>query len=384
MEQPEGYEEAGKEGMVCKLNKALYGLKQAPRAWYFKLHVELIKMNFQRLEADHSLYMWGEGEEMILLVIHVDDIVIASNDLHAIREFKEAMSQTFDMSDLGELSYYLGIKITRDRAHKSVEMSQTHYIKEVLQRFGMEDCKPVGTPLDVKTRLGPFDGEATAQERRDYQRVVGSLMYIMVGTRPDIAYAVGALSRYLSNPGPEHWTAAKRVLRYLGGTMEKGMKFGGGDSTLVGFTDADFAPPPTRHSTSGYVFLLNGGAVSWASKRQKSVATSTTEAEYMALALGIKEAIWLRRLLGEIGMPQGGATPVFVDNQSCIKLAKNPENHQLTKHIDTQYHFTRQEVERGTIHLEFCPTKGMVADFLTKPVNKEQHVRCAEASGVSA
>lgn len=248
----------------------------------------------------------------------------------------------------------------------------------------MSGCKPVGTPLDTKTRLMPYDGAASLGEIREYQRVVGSLMYAMVATRPDIGFAVGALSRYLANPGPEHWTAAKRVLRYLAGTANKALTFGGGSLELVGYTDADFAPPPTRQSTSGYLFILNGGAVGWASKRQKSVATSTTEAEYMALALGTKEAIWLRRLLGELGVVTRGPTPILVDNQSCIRLAKNPENHQLTKHIDTQFHFIRQEVEKRTVEVEFCPTKSMAADFLTKAVNMEQHKMCTQASGLPA
>lgn len=384
MVQPDGAVEAGKEHLVCKLNKALYGLKQAPRAWYFRLHVELLHMGFKRLDADHSLYMWMEDGDILALVIHVDDIVIASNSMEVLKEFKDAMAQTFEMTDLGELSFYLGIKIERDRSKGVIRMSQAHYVAEVLERFGMSECKSVGTPLDTKTRLLPYDGVATPGEVREYQRVVGSLMYAMVATRPDLGYAVGALSRHLANPGPEHWTAAKRVLRYLAGTPTMSLSFGDGTLDLVGYTDADFAPPPTRQSTSGYLFILNGGAISWASKRQKSVATSTTEAEYMALSLGVKEAIWLRRLLGELGFPRDGPVPILVDNQSCIKLAKNPENHQLTKHIDTQYHFIRQEVEKEVVSVEFCSTKRMAADFLTKSVNMDQHNMCSQAAGLCA
>ena len=382
MQQPEGYVEAGKEHLVCKLNKSLYGLKQAPRAWYFKLHAELVRLGFTRLEADHSLYLWLDGEELVLLVVHVDDIVVASNSLEALQEFKEAIMHTFEMTDLGDLSYYLGIKVERDRGSKVIRMSQAHYVMEVLERFGMTECKPTTTPMDTKTRLLPHDGVASAEEVKEYQRVVGSLMYAMVATRPDLGYAVGALCRYMSNPSPSHWCAAKRVLRYLAGTIHHALTYGRGNMELVGYTDADFAAPPTRHSTSGYLFILNGGAVSWASKRQKSVATSTTEAEYMALALGTKEAIWLRRLLGELGMVSYSPTLLLVDNQSCIKLAKNPENHQLTKHIDTQYHFIREEVERQIVRVEFCPTKAMAADFLTKPVARDQHMACSRMSGL--
>jgi hypothetical protein len=295
------------------------------------------------------------------------------------------MTQKFEMADLGEVSFYLGMKVERDRASRTLKLSQEHYTKDILERFGMADAKPVSTPMEVKTKLLKWEKEVAPADRHEYQRLVGSLMYLMLGTRPDIAFAVGALSRHMANPGPQHWTAAKRVLRYLVGTVNLGLKFKGGLQELVGFTDADWASDPVdRYSTSGYVFILGGAAVSWTSKRQKSIATSSTEAEYMALALGTKEAIWLRRLLHELLHPAAGPTLINVDNQSCIKLAKNPELHQLTKHIDIQYHFTRKEVEAGTIKLEYCPTKKMAADFLTKSVPLEQQKTCAGVCGVSA
>jgi hypothetical protein len=383
MEQPEGAVEPGKEHLYCKLIKSLYGLKQSPRAWNQKLHQRLREMQFNRLEKDHSLYVWSEDEELVILATHVDDLIIASNSKTALAEFKEAMVQTFEMSDLGPVSFYLGMQVERDRARRELKLSQAHYVAEVLERFGMTECKPISTPMEVKTKLQKHEGQAGLEEVREYQRLVGSLMYLMVGTRPDIAFTVGALSRHLSNPGPEHWVVAKRVLRYLKGTANLCLTYSGGLEELVGYTDADWASDLDRYSTSGYLFILGGGAVSWASKRQKSIALSSTEAEYMALALGAKEAVWLRQLLEELQFPPTGPTLINVDNQSCIKLTKNPELHQQTKHIDIRYHFTRQHVEEGTIKVEFCPTKQMAADFLTKSVCQAVHQNCASVAGLT-
>jgi hypothetical protein len=218
-----------------------------------------------------------------------------------------------------------------------------------------------------------------------YQSAIGSLMYAMLGTRPDIAYAVGAVSQYCSNPGRGHWTAVKRILRYLKGTMNFSLEYKGTNEQLIGYSDADWAGNiDDRRSTTGYVFLVADGAVSWNSRKQPTVALSTTEAEYMALAHATKEGVWIRRFLSEIGLgsPCQKPTPIYSDNQGSIALVKNPVNHARTKHIDIKHHFVREKTEGGQVQVIFCGTEEMVADVLTKGLSKERHQYLSRRMGL--
>jgi hypothetical protein len=237
--------------------------------------------------------------------------------------------------------------------------------------------------IAVGTKL-PACAEEELSFRTYFQSAVGSLMYLMVATRPDLPYAVHAVSQFMSSPGEEHLAAVKRILRYVQGTMTHKLVLGGDikEVQLVGYTDADWgANDLNRRSISGYCFKLGLGVVSWSSKKQTSVALSSTEAEYMALTQASKEAIWIRRLLAELGRPEETVV-INVDNQSCVALAKNPEHHARTKHIDIQYHFIREKVEEATVKLEFCPTEKMVADVLTKALPRDKHQWCTQAMGV--
>ena len=388
MSQPQGFEEKGMEHLVCKLKKSLYGLKQSPRAWYQRIDSFFIKEGFTRCEADHSLYIMQTGEFLLMVLVYVDDLIILAS-LHAKLEWLKAkLKGEFQMSDLGELKYCLGVAFERNRKARTITMCQRKYIKEVLKRFNMEDCKPIGTPLDVNVKLmklsvEEFEAIEGEMEGVPYKAGVGSLMYAMVATRPDLAFAVSMVSQFMSRAGPSHWSAVKRIMRYLQGTLEYKLCLGGTNIELRGYCDADWAGDANeRRSTTGYVFFIGDGAISWNCKRQPTIALSTTEAEYMATSQSTKEAIWLRKLLGDVGCVQVDATTIMCDNQGCIALAKNPTHHSRTKHIDVQHHFIREKLESGEISLRYCPTEDMVADVLTKALAKERHHRLAKAMGL--
>jgi hypothetical protein len=228
------------------------------------------------------------------------------------------------------------------------------------------------------------DEQAEEMQRIPYQSAIGSLMYAMLGTRPDIAYAVGATSRYCSNPGPSHWVAVKRIFRYLKGTMNHELEYKG-QGQLIGYTDADWAGDiDDRRSTTGYTFIVGGGSVTWNSRKQQTVALSTTEAEYMSLAEAAKEATWIRTFLFELGFGpvENVATRIYSDNQGCIALSKKPTYHSRTKHIDVRYHFIRDAIENGTFDVIHISTDDMVADVLTKGLSREKHCRFKEEMGL--
>jgi hypothetical protein len=259
---------------------------------------------------------------------------------------------------------------------------------DVLKRFGMEDCKAVGTPLDVNSKLVKLTDEEYALEAQSmvdvpYKQAVGSLMYAMIATRPDLAYPISVVSQHMARPGSSHWVAVKRIMRYLKGTSDVRLCLGGDNIVLSGYCDADYAGDTNdRRSTTGYMFKVGSGAVSWNSKRQQTTATSTVEAEYMATSHGTKEAIWLRQLMADVRCTQEEATTIMCDNQGSMSLAKNPTHHSRTKHIDVQYHFIREKLEMKVIELKYCPTEHMVADVLTKALARDRHQRLVEAFGL--
>ena len=379
MDQPQGFVQEGQEELVCKLKKSLYGLRQSPRAWYEKIHQFFVDQGFKRSHADHSLYLKQTSSFLLIVLIYVDDLIILSSDMRVMEELKCRLKDEFEMSDLGELHYFVGIQIERDRKCFRLTLSQKAYIEEVLERFGMADCKPIGTPLEPKAQLVKLSDEEYAlclfeMQAIPYKEAVGSLMYAMVATRADLAYPVSTVSQFMSRPGPKHWQAVKRIMRYLKGTMDMKLCLGGKDITIKGYCDADWGGDhDTRRSTTGYVFFIGEGAVSWNSKRQPTVALSTTEAEYMATTQSAKEAMWLRQLMADVGCVQEKATTIMSDNQGSISLAKNPKYHSKTKHIDIQYHFIREKLEEGVIALKYCRTQDMVADLLTKALAKDRH-----------
>ena len=379
-EQPPGYEQGS--GLACRLHKALYGLKQAPRAWHARLRTELNAMGFSESAADPALFIKREGK-IVFLLVYVDDILVVTNDHDALVATKSAIMSTFQARDLGPANYFLGMSLQRDRDSRIIRITQSRLTTELLSKYGLSDGKPLNTPLSVADKL-TSNGDPLDIETFPYSALVGSLMYLSVTTRPDIAQAVGALARYMSAPTNAHWQAAKHVLRYLSGTADYGIAFGAPGSGLKAFCDADYAgDQDTRRSTTGYLFTLNGGAISWSSRLQPTVAVSTTEAEYMAAAYAIKEALWLRILLHDLGHDISTIT-IQADSQSAIKLLKNPVFSMRSKHIDVIYHFARERVARKDIAFEYIPTTEMAADALTKPLATEKFKACRDEMGVTS
>jgi hypothetical protein len=377
---PSGYGVSG----TAKLKKALYGLKQSPRVWYNTLATFLASLDFKPLDADSSVFC----RDGTIIAIYVDDLLIAGASKSAIDQIKASLSKRFKMTDLGACHFYLGMEVTRDRPRRTLRLSQAAYIQKVLQEHGFGACKPVTTPMETSSRLVPADQDYQADKafRRKYQSIVGSLMYAMLGTRPDLAFAVSVISRFSSNPAKAHMKAVERILRYLHETVSMGLVFRGALQPLSGYTDSDWAADPdTRRSTSGYVFTLGSAAISWSSKRQPTVSLSTCEAEYIGQTNATKEAIWLQGFLRQIDPnddPGLGATIIYGDNQGAIALAKNDQFHGRVKHIDIQHHFVREKLTEGRIDLRYVPTSEQVADGLTKPLCRDKFEAFRKAVGV--
>lgn len=382
MQQPPGYEEGG-PGIACKLNKSLYGLKQAPRAWYTKLQEELETIGFVASAADPSLFTLTNDDDSVYLLVYVDDILIAGKNISTVEKCKLELLNRFEGRDLGEITSFLGISITRDRQDKVIKIDQSGMIGSIIQQFGLEEAKTKTTPLGPSYKLSKNEGELLDKETFPYGTLIGKLMFLTVATRPDIAYSVGTLARFISAPTITHWQAAKGVVRYLAHTKDMGITFRGSNMTLTGYCDADYAGDvDTRKSTTGYVFISNAGAISWSSKRQPTVAASTTEAEYMAAAAATKEGLWLRKLFDSLDIPMA-AIDINCDNQSAIKLLKNPIFSVRSKHIDVAHHFARERVQRKEVMFHYIPTAEMAADIMTKVLPLSKHEVCCDMMGMA-
>jgi hypothetical protein len=380
LDQPPGFEQ-GPAGTACRLKKALYGLKQAPRAWHTKLKHELEELGFVASDADPSLWVLHLNGRSVYVLAYVDDLLLAGKLLSDIQDVKGLLMSAFDARDLGEARHFIGMEILRDRSAKSLKLVQRQYAAEVVARFGLSDAKPAVVPLSAAVKLSRDGDEPLDVSVFPYRELVGSLMYLAVCTRPDISQAVGALARYMSAPQKQHWDAARSLLRYIRGTTGFGICFGDGGG-LQGYCDADYAGDiDTRRSTTGFVFTLNGGAVSWSSRLQPTVAVSTAESEYMSAASAVKEALWLKKLLTALGRD---VAPVhmFCDNQAAIKLIKHPIASMRSKHIDVHHHFVRERVARGEVVFEYCSTSDMVADCLTKALAVGKFHSCLAGMGV--
>ncbi|KAG6617006.1 Retrovirus-related Pol polyprotein from transposon TNT 1-94 [Phytophthora cinnamomi] len=375
MDQPDGFEDQSNPTKKCLLMQALYGTKQAARQWNSKLNKHLESQGFRRSAADPCVYVRRSGSKFSIIVVYVDDLMIFSKTKADITGIKEALKREFSIKELGELKYCLGIEIHRDRESKVIIMNQRAYIQRLAEKFGVENCKAVHTPADSNSKLVKPSEDEVFAPKYPYRELVGALMYLATCTRPDIAQAVGEVAKFCEYYNKSHWVAAKRILKYLKTTQDLGLVFNGRTKgELFGYADANWAGDlDTRRSTTGYVFFLNGSAISWKSKRQPTVATSSTEAEYMALYNATQEAVWLRQLLKDVGAECVGATTIFQDNQGCIALAKNPAYHSRTKHIHLKYHFLREKVEDKIIVLEYKPTDEMVADGFTKALARPKH-----------
>jgi hypothetical protein len=362
--QPTGFADPTLPDHVCKLNKSLYGLKQAPRAWYNRFATYLVSLGFTEAKSDTSLFVCRRGTDTVYLLLYVDDIVLTASSPQLLQHVIEALKREFAMKDLGPLHFFLGVAVQR---HKdTLFLSQKQYTLDILSRHGMSDCKPCSTPVDTCAKVSADAGPPVADPTA-YRSLAGALQYLTF-TRPDIAYAVQQVCLHMHDPRETHFVAAKRILRYLQGTLQFGLIIPRATpSQLIVYTDADWAGcPDTRRSTSGYAVFLGGSLVSWSSKRQPTVSRSSAEAEYRAVANGVAEVSWLRQLLQELHHPLQTASLVYCDNVSAVYLSTNPIQHQRTKHVEIDLHFVRERVAIGAVRVLHVPTSSQFADIFTK------------------
>lgn len=381
--QPEGFEDKKNPSKVLKLHKALYGLKQAPRAWNEKLDNCLKSLEFEKCPYEYALYTKRREEHVTIVGVYVDDLILTGSSEENIERFKKEMMKKFEMSDLGLLSYYLGIEVKQ--RSEAITLCQSAYARKILEKMGMADCNICHVPMEPKTKLSKYD-EEPAVEATMYRSIIGSLRYL-VNTRPDLAYSVGVVSRYMEAPTTAHMSAVKQILRYIRGTLDVGCvyKKDQANEILVGYSDSDLAGDiDDRKSTTGLMFFLGDSPITWVSQKQRIVALSSCEAEYIAATGGACQAIWLRKLLESLSGAEQKTPMLKVDNKSAIALAKNPVHHERSKHIDTRYHFIRECVEDRKVKLEHIKTEAQIADILTKPVGKQRFIELKEKMGVTA
>jgi len=399
MKIPDGFEVEGElrdgedpKRWVVRLLKGLYGIKQGPRLWALKLHSVLSSIGFQRIDCDYSVYVYRRGDVKIFLPIHVDDLLLASNSSTAIQKVKTDLSAHFTIHDLGPVKSILGIRIERDRAARSISLSQPGYIQSILDDFNMHDCNPVSTPMEenikLSVRMCPVDAEKKAQMAKvPYRELIGKLIYLAVATRPDISYAIGVLCRFVENPGPEHWGAAKRVLRYLKGSVGLKLVYSHSscDDRFTTYSDADLSGnPDNSRSTGGFAILIGGGAVQWGSRLQPHVSLSSTESEYTVASKVACEIMWMRYLFEEIGYDMARPSPLLVDNRSALQVAKHPEHQSTMKHVHRAYHWIRDHVSRGLITVSHVPGDLNLADIFTKPLGRLKFMRFRDMLGLRA
>ncbi|KAL0426864.1 UNVERIFIED_CONTAM: Retrovirus-related Pol polyprotein from transposon TNT 1-94 [Sesamum latifolium] len=364
MEQPDGFTQPGHEHLVCKLKKSLYGLKQSPRHWYKWFHSYMFQIGYKWCEYDCCVYVNSLDDGSFIVLLYLDDMLIAAKNMHDVLALKALLSQKFDMKDLGAATKILGMEIHRDRGSRKLWLSQRGYVEKVLDKFGMSKAKPVSTPLANHFKLSSEQCHKTDREIEDmanvpYASAVGCLMYAMVCTRPDLAHAISQVCEYMSKP----------VSRY--------------NPLVAGYVDSDYAGDiwMTEGLQLGIFFTLGGGPICWKSTVQSIVELSTTKAEYMAVAEVAKEALWLNGLAKELGVEQGGVQ-LHCDSQSAIYLGKNQVYHARTKHIDVRYHKIRELIASGEIILQKVHTSENAADMLTKPLNVDKFNHCLDLLNV--
>ncbi|KAE8671027.1 hypothetical protein F3Y22_tig00112000pilonHSYRG00251 [Hibiscus syriacus] len=380
IEQPPGYVKVEEDKKVLKLKKALYGLKQAPRAWNTRIDTYFMENGFKKCPYEHALYAKKNGGNVLFVALYVDDLIFMGNNDEMIEEFKGTMTREFEMTDLGLMKFFLGLEVRQ--VETGIFVSQETYAKEILKKYNMENCNPVSTPMEPGAKLSKFDGGERVDASR-YRSLVGSLRYLTC-TRPDLSLSVGIVSRFMEEPVYSHWKALKRILRYIQGTVSLGLFYSKAeDYKLVGYSDSDWCGDiDDRKSTSGYVFFMGDTAFTWLSKKQPIVTLSTCEAEYVAASWCVCHAIWLRNLLSKMELKQLGVTVIHVDNKSAIELAKNPVNHERSKHIDVRFHFIRDHVKEGSVELVHVASQDQVADIFTKPLPKVLLDKCKKMIGM--
>lgn len=385
LRQPEGFVE-GNYGDVCILQAPLYGLKQAGRAWYLHINGIYKDLGFERIHVDHAVYVRRTNTGCSIINMAVDDLAMTSSSDPEADRLEKELGEKVTIVFGGELHWLLGVEAV-NQPDGSCILTQRAYIDTLLRRFHLDglEVKPVATPLDpsvvLDSSMSPelSDHETIAEMQKvPYREAIGAINYAVHATRPDIAHAAQKLARFCSNPGPGHWNAVKRVLRYLKGTRNHGIRLGGTDSNepLAIYSDADWGEDrDTRRSTSGYAAYCFGSLVSWSSKLQSTVALSTLEAEYMAASHALQQALWMREFLKELnleelGLEKLGPTPIYIDNQGTIAFAKGTTSYGRTKHIDIRHHFVREQLDAKNISINYIPSQANVSDLFTKALSR--------------
>eukprot|EP00253_Pinus_taeda_P004983 PITA_04983 len=356
IEQPDGFILGNDPNLVCRLKKALYGLKQAPRAWCYQLEKYLHQQGFSKGSADSNLYIKIENDKLLILVVYVDDIIFGSNEKDMSQSFALVMQKEFEISLLGELTYFLGLQIQQKEG--GIVLSQTKYLKQILKKYGMEDAKRVCTPMVTGCSLSANDESATVHQPT-YKSMIGSLLYL-TATQPDIMHAVGIVGIFQANPKETHLQAVKRIFKYLQGTQNYGLSYPRDtDLTLHAYTDAD-----------------------WAGSVDDRKSTSGAEAEYVAAASCCTQLLWMMQTLQDFQITCTPPISILFDNTSAISISKNPVMHSKTKHIPIKYHFLREQVLEQKVKLEYVPSKEQVPDILTKPLPRETFEYLRQKLGV--
>ncbi|CAH2099085.1 unnamed protein product [Euphydryas editha] len=370
MTPPEGLD--CNPNMVCKLNKSLYGLKQAPRCWNTKFNSVLNKFGFERCKADQCIYIGLTKGITCYLCLYVDDGLLLCKDKSVLTEVINDLQANFNIKTY-PLSCFVGMQI--EKSNDYIFIHQTQYIEQLLKKFNMTEANSNSVPADPHVKLIKTDG--LPERKYPYREAVGSLIHAATVSRPDILFAVSQVSRFLNCHNESHWNAVKRILKYLKDTKNYGLYYMSKPDSpdVVGYSDADFANDvETRRSTTGYVFLKNGAAITWSSQRQQTVALSTTEAEFMAACAATKEAMWLRQLLQEISEYKQESVIINIDNLSAINVIKNSEFHKRCKHIDIKYNFIKEKYYENVISLNYVNTKNQYADMFTKALPKDKFI----------
>ncbi|KAJ1520304.1 hypothetical protein ONE63_004503 [Megalurothrips usitatus] len=358
---PEGL--SVEDGNVCKLKKTLYGLKQAPLEWNRKFNDTVSSLGFSQCEADKCLYVRRGNNGVVFLLLYVDDFLISSDNESLLSDVKGKLMSKFQMRDLGEVSYFLGIKIKRGR--NGMFLSQEKYLSKVLRKFKLDTSRPVNTPMDPKPEV-EIGNDSSIINVLPYRSAIGSLMYSCMSVRPDFCTAVNLFSQFQAYATEKHWKGVKRILRYIQGTQNWGLWYRGlSDVPLVLYADADYANSPDRKSLSGFVIQMFGDTIAWGTRKQTSVAQSSCEAEYIALATAVSELLWVRQLLNELGVLISDPITVFEDNTSAIEALKKWDVKRL-KHVDVKYNFIKDLYHKNLISVDYIPSADQKADIMTK------------------
>ena len=381
VEQPPYFEVRNRRDWVYLLHKALYGLKQSPLLWSNDLKQALIEIGFEQSNADESIFVYDQKDTYIILAVYVDDILVLAKSQHEIQFVFDALSRKFKLRNLGPVKKFLGLDIYRPTPTGPVYLSQSTYARKMLHKFDMAKCNPVKAPCESSAHLHKRTSDEESANGELYRQMIGSLMFLAQYARPDIAYAVSALSQFNKDPSIHHFRAVKHLLRYIQATKDLSIVFDNNNYSTFpdGFSDASYANnPDDRKSTSGYVFLLSKGVISFQSQKQSVIAMSTMEAEYMALSDTAKESIFLIKLLRSLKIDASQPVLIKTDSESALDHVKNNVKHARTKHIDIRHHFIRNACSDGLVTLQHVPSASQIADVLTKPLGPTKHAEAVK------